>query len=80
MAQGNITAKVTDIHVDFNANRVSAHVERYQEDSDGSLNSVGGADVQISVADWTLYLKAQLKTDVIAAAKAQNPKIPQVVS
>ena len=80
MAQGDITAKLTDIHCDFNANRASAHVERYQEDSDGSKNSIGGGDVQIPVADWSIYLKAQLRTDLIAAAKAQNPKIPAVVS
>lgn len=80
MAQGSITAKLTDIHCDFNANRVSAHVERYQEDSDGTLNSVGGVDVNLPVADWTVYLKAQLKADLVSAAKAQNQKIPNTVS
>jgi hypothetical protein len=80
MAQGDITAKLTDAHIDLSANRLTAHIERYQEDSDGTKNSVGGADVSITVPDWSLYIKAQLKIDIIAAAKAQNPKIPAQVS
>jgi len=82
MAQGEITAKLTDIHLDYNRTPplLSAHVERYQEDSDGALNSVGGTDVQIPVPDLSLYFKVQLKVDIVAAAKAQNPKIQNTVS
>lgn len=80
MAQGNITAKLTDIHIDWVSNRLSAHVERYQEDTDGTLNSVGGVDIQLPIVDQTLYFKAQLKIDLMAAAKAQSSKLPNVIS
>jgi len=80
MAQGDITAKLTDAHIDMANNRLTAHIERYQEDSDGTKNTVGGVDVELAVSDWTLYVKAQLRTDIIAAARLRMGKLPQVIA
>lgn len=82
MLQGQITAKVTDIHIDLNSSpfRVTATVCRYQEDSDGQLNTLESKSVDIFTADLTPYIKAALKQDVIAAVKAANAKMPASIS
>lgn len=82
MAQGNITAKLTDIHLDYARApaMLTATVVRYMEDSDGTLNSIETTTVQLPVPDLTLYFKAQLKTDIVTAVKAQNAKLPTTIN
>ena len=82
MAQGDITAKLTDIHIDRNSLRISCTGTRYQEDSDGTLNSIETITVhqtfasQAAIAALTVL---QIYNSGVTQLKAADSKMPNTV-
>lgn len=83
MATGDITARLTDIHIDRNQLRVTWQATRFQEDSDGTKNSIDAVTVsqdfatQGAIATQTVLQVFQLGVTLV---KAASSKMPSTVS
>lgn len=82
MAQGTITARLTDMMIDLVNSRVTFNVSRFIEDVGAAITTIEGIIVQQTYVPATLaaMTAAQIKADGVALAKAANARLPGVVN
>lgn len=82
MAQGAITARLSDMSIDLVNSRVTWQISRFIEDVGGAVTTIEGTSVSQSYVPATLagMTAAQIKADGVALAKAQNARLPGTVS
>lgn len=83
MATGDITARLTDIHIDRATLKITCTGSRFQEDSDGSLNTIETLTVSQVIGSASALANLtvlQIYNAGVTQLKAADSKMPNTVS